>query len=239
MLFMMPSSPLFKCQAHGRPLQMSSPRRFIESSKENGKSGWKIFYRRGPRKAKHCGHLSSLWTPQSNGVKSIGLFPEMNVMSSLGCSAGASSRTPGTLQYDSLTIAATVMARSIKSADAVGEQLPLDLGKDPPVGHCAWCRLPIRQGHGVTVERRYRFGICVLNLHKTCRVEAGTDGIMSLLGQRETHWAAAFWSPERVCEPIARNWLMREGTAALKTFRWNDTIAVPGVRLRCKVRSTI
>ncbi len=81
------------------------------------------------------------------------------------------------------------MAKSPKSNGAVGEQLPLDLGLDPPVWQCAWCRLPIRQGHGVTVERPYGFGVCVLSLHRACRLAAGAEGIMRLVREREVHWA--------------------------------------------------
>jgi len=76
-----------------------------------------------------------------------------------------------------------------KCRAAVGEQPPLDLGIDPPVGQCAWCHEPIRQVHGVIVERRYGYGICVLSLHRTCQLAAGAEGIMRLVRERETDWA--------------------------------------------------
>ncbi len=66
-----------------------------------------------------------------------------------------------------------------------GEQVPLDLGLDPPVGQCARCHQPIRRGHGVTARRPYRFGVCLISLHRACLAEIGDQGVSEIVRQRE------------------------------------------------------
>lgn len=69
------------------------------------------------------------------------------------------------------------------------EQTSLDLGLDPPQGTCASCQQPVRRGTGVEVRRRYRFGICLITLHRACRDEIGEEGIARIVPDREAQWA--------------------------------------------------
>lgn len=82
------------------------------------------------------------------------------------------------------------MARAVRRRPPSGEQLPLDLGLEPPVGVCAWCHEPILRGHGVILRRAYRFGVCLVSLHRACAQEAGDEGVARLVADREARWAA-------------------------------------------------
>lgn len=95
--------------------------------------------------------------------------------------------------------------RGVRKSDAPrasrAEQTSLDLGIDPPQGTCASCQQPVRRGTGVEVRRRYRFGICLITLHRACRDAIGEEGVARIVADREEHWAQRLgisgesWSP--------------------------------------------
>ena len=71
------------------------------------------------------------------------------------------------------------------TSSLAGEQTALDLGLEPPLGKCACCGQSIRRGQGLTVRRSYRFGICLVSLHRACRSEIGDQGVLEIVRQRE------------------------------------------------------
>ena len=76
------------------------------------------------------------------------------------------------------------------SAQQPPEQLTLDLGIELPAGLCAYCQASVRRGAGVTIRRRYQFGVCVVTLHRTCREVIGKEGIAAIVAARERQWAS-------------------------------------------------
>lgn len=83
----------------------------------------------------------------------------------------------------------------MKRRAPAGEQLPLDLGTEAPVGTCAACHAPLRRGHDVIVRRAYRFGVCLVSLHRTCLETLGEDGLARLVAEREARWARILGVP--------------------------------------------
>ncbi len=81
------------------------------------------------------------------------------------------------------------MPRGNAPRPSVGEQTTLDLGLEPPVGRCAFCGGQIRRNQGVTVQRPYRFGVCAVSLHRSCRFEIGAEGIVAIVLERERRLA--------------------------------------------------
>lgn len=98
---------------------------------------------------------------------------------------------------------------SVKKSDSPrgsrAEQTSLDLGMDPPQGTCASCDQSVRRGAGVEVRRRYRFGICLITLHRACRDAIGEEGIARVVADREAHWAQRLGIPgeNRQTSPLA------------------------------------
>jgi hypothetical protein len=47
----------------------------------------------------------------------------------------------------------------------------------------------------VIVRRAYRFGVCLVSLHRTCLEALGEDGIARLVAEREARWARILGVP--------------------------------------------
>ena len=50
---------------------------------------------------------------------------------------------------------------------------------------CPHCHKPIRRGRGATIRRPYRFGLCLVSLHRSGRSAIGDEVVAAIVHQPE------------------------------------------------------
>ncbi len=81
----------------------------------------------------------------------------------------------------------------------VVEQMVLGFGNQSSPGRCALCGQSIRRGQGVTVRGSYRFGVCIMSLHRPCRSGLGEEAISDIVRRREEQIARRLGAEDSVC----------------------------------------